>query len=91
MKVNDFSHRPRYFCLDRFHGPVLGEHDHYRVRNISGVRCRWLCSLCVGHPTYIILELAWEEGRDAASVIIELDTKSFVEKLFFGADANAVR
>jgi hypothetical protein len=34
--------------------------------------------------------VAREEGRDAAGVVIELDTKSFAEKLFFGADANAV-
>jgi len=36
------------------------------------------------------LEVAGEEGRDVASVIIELDAESFAEERFFGADANAV-
>src|SRR6266404_6188771 len=42
MKVNDFSQSPYYFCPDRFHGAQFSwrEHDHYHMRNTSGVRRR---------------------------------------------------
>src|SRR5260370_41923536 len=36
------------------------------------------------------LQVAWKEGRDTAGVLIELDAERFAQKLFFGADANAV-
>src|SRR5216684_3308573 len=36
------------------------------------------------------LEVAWKERRDPAGVLIELHAERFAQKLFFGADANAV-
>ena len=36
------------------------------------------------------LEVAWNEGRDTAGVVIEPLAERFAQKLLFGPDANAV-
>ena len=67
------------------------------LENGSLACCQVSSGMCriIMHPINAVtgeesLEVVREEGRDAASVFIELDAENFAEERFFGADTNAV-